>query len=168
MPARRYLWYYMGHSPTGQLVATFHPGEGIVVTGQTEPWRVMRHHGIRTLLMPTPLGGTPLASLFHASAGLFATTCRVTLGEGRVGGWELIGRGWRGGVLRRESNFATAVTLSGEGDPPNLYIMEPSSHEGIPLPVALLVAYVLIEQEIREGAWVKRPTAPAAETLSPQ
>ena len=52
------------------------------------------------------------------------------------------------------------MILRGDGDPPDVYYMEPVPRaSALPsLASALLLAYILTEREVREGSWIKRPT----------
>ena len=87
----------------------------------------------------------------RASNGRFY---RVTDGDSRLGGFDIIGRGWRGGLMVRREDKQRAVILRGEGDPPDVYFMEPVPRAAhLPsLASALLIPYVLTERELKRKA----------------
>ena len=162
MPSRKYLWYYVATWSDGSVAASLHVGEGIVPVGETQPWRIMRRDRSRILLRPTPQGTEAAASYFPGGSGVTGEFFRITDGDTRMGGFDILGRGWRGGVvLRRETKERTLI-LRGDGDPPDVYYMEPLPRVSFQPSVAssLLLAYVLTEREVREGSWVKRPPTP--------
>jgi len=161
VPSHKYLWYYVATWPDGSLAASLHLGEGIVPAGEAQPWRVMRRDRTRTLLMPTLQGPEPAASYYPGGSGVSGEFQRITDGDSRLGGFDIFGNGWRGGVvLRRETKERTLI-LRGDGDPPNVYYMEPVPRASAQPTVAsaLLLAYILTEHEVREGSWIKRPTS---------
>jgi len=157
--SRKYLWYYYATWPDGTLVASLHLGEGIVPAGESQPWRVMRRDRTRTLLRPTRLGIEPAASYYPGGSGVTGEFFRITDGESRDRGFDIYGRGWRGGIALRRETKERSVILRGDGDPPDVYYMEPVPRaSALPsLASALLLAYVLTEREVREGSWIKRP-----------
>ncbi len=157
--SRKYLWYYHVTWPDGTLVASLHLGEGIVPAGESQPWRVMRRDRTRTLLRPTPQGIVAAASYFPGGSGITGEFFRITDGDSRASGFDIYGRGWRGGVALRRETKERAVILRGDGDPPDVYYMEPVPRaSALPsLASALLLAYILTEREVREGSWIKRP-----------
>jgi len=159
-PSRRYLWYYVAHWPDGGVAASLHLGEGIVPFGEAAPWRVMRRDRMRTLLRPTPQGTETAASYYPAGSGVGGEFFRVTDGDTRAGGFDVHGRGWRGGVVLRRETKERTLLLRGDGDPPDVYYMEPLPRvSALPsLASALLLAYLLTEREVREGSWIRRPT----------
>ncbi len=158
--SRRYLWYYVAEWPDGGLAASLHLGEGVVPFGETQPWRIIRRDRTRTLLRPTPQGTEAVASCYPAGSGLDGEFLRVTDGDARSGGFDIHGRGWRGGVVLRRETKERTLLLRGDGDPPDIYYMEPLPRvSALPsLASALLLAYLLTEREVREGSWIKRPT----------
>ena len=157
--SRKYLWYYHATWPDGTLVASLHLGEGIVPAGESQPWRVMRRDRTRTLLRPTPQGIVAASSYFPGGSGITGEFFRITDGDSRASGFDIYGRGWRGGVALRRETKERAVLLRGDGDPPDVYYMEPVPRaSALPsLASALLLAYILTEREVREGSWIKRP-----------
>ena len=158
--SRRYLWYYTATWPDGSLAASLHLGEGIVPAGETQPWHVMRRDRTRTLLEPTPQGSqTAAASLYPGGSGVEGEFARLTEGSSRLGGFDIWGRGWRGGVGVRRDTKERCLLLRGDGDPPDVYYIEPLPRATAQpsLAAALLLAYVLTEREVREGNWIKRP-----------
>ena len=50
---------------------------------------------------------------------------RINDGEARTGGFDVLGRGWRGGVIVRRETKERTLLLRGDGDPPDVYYMEP-------------------------------------------
>ncbi|MDQ2800793.1 MAG: hypothetical protein M3Y13_14275 [Armatimonadota bacterium] len=161
IPTHRFQWYYAAQWPDGSVAATLHLGEGIVPAREAALWRILQRSGIRTLLKPVARGTEPLASYFAGGQGPTGPVFRLTEGDSRSGGFDILGKGWRGGVLLRHTDKARSVLLRGEGDPPDVYFLEPvaSAPQPLSLPAALLVAYVLIEREVKEGSWIKRPVA---------
>ncbi len=160
VPTRKYLWYYVATWEDGSVAASIHLGEGIVPEGEVQPWHIMRRDRTRTLLRPTGQGTEPVASYYPAGSGVTGEFFRINDGEERRGGFDVLGRGWRGGVvLRRETKERTLI-LRGDGDPPDVYYVEPLPRVAAQPSVAavLLLAYVLTEREVREGNWIKRPT----------
>ena len=159
MQTHKYLWYYTAQLLDGTLIATLHLGEGILAEGETSPWRVMRRDNLRTLLLQTRGGSEALATYYPAGSGVNGRFYRVTDGDSRLGGFDITGRGWRGGLITRREDKQRAVILRGEGDPPDVYFMEPVARAAqLPsLASALLIAYILTEREVKEGSWVKRP-----------
>lgn len=160
--SRKFLWYYAATWPDGTLVASLHLGEGIVMAGDTLPWRVMRRDRTRTLLRATPSGIEAVASYYPGGSGVTGDFSRITDGASREGGFDIYGRGWRGGVIVRRDTKERSVLLRGDGDPPDIYYMEPipKASSQPSLASALLLAYVLTEREVREGSWIKRPGGP--------
>lgn len=147
-PRRR--TYYFARWPDGTLAAAIHPREGIWVPGAPEPWCAVRTGGVRALAPAPGFRRAPLASLFVTNAGLGLKTCRLTLGEERTGGWELVGRGWRGGSLRSVADGERVLSLRSDGDPPSVFFLEPVPHSpAVPLCIVLFTAFVLIEHEIK-------------------
>ncbi len=160
VPARRYLWYYAATWPDGTLAASLHLGEGIVPAGETAPWRVMRRDRTRTLLRPLPSGATEAAASYYpGGSGVGGEFFRVNDGEARTGGFDVLGNGWRGGVVLRRDTKERTLLLRGDGDPPDVYYMEPLPRTALQPSLAsmLLLAYVLTEREVRQGSWIKRP-----------
>lgn len=159
VPTRKYLWYYVASWPDGSPAASIHLGEGVVPAGETQPWRVMRRDRSRTLLMPTPQGTEVAASYYPAGSGVGGEFFRMTDGDARLGGFDIYGRGWRGGVILRRETKERVLILRGDGDPPDVYYVEPVPRASARPTVAavLLLAYVLTEREVREGNWIKRP-----------
>lgn len=160
VPSHKYLWYYVAEWPDGSPAASLHLGEGIVPTGETQPWRIMQRDRSRLLLRPTPQGTEVAASYYPGGSGVTGDFFRINEGEERQGGFDILGHGWRGGVvLRRETKERTLI-LRGDGDPPDLYYMEPVPRASAQpsLAAALLLAYILTGREVREGNWIKRPT----------
>jgi len=160
--SRKYLWYYYATWPDGTLVASLHLGEGIVPAGESQPWRVMRRDRTRTLLRPTPQGIEPAASYYPGGSGVTGEFFRITNGASRDSGFDIYGKGWRGGVAVQRETKERSLLLRGDGDPPDIYYMEPVPR-AVALPSlasALLLAYVLTEREVREGSWIKRPPNP--------
>jgi len=157
--SRKFLWYYAATWPDGTLIASLHLGEGIVLAGESQPWRVMRRDRTRTLLRPTPQGVEAVASYYPGGSGVTGDFSRITDGASREGGFDIYGRGWRGGVIVRRDTKERSVLLRGDGDPPDIYYMEPipKASSQPSLASALLLAYVLTEREVREGSWIKRP-----------
>ena len=160
--SRKFLWYYAATWPDGTLVASLHLGEGIVLAGDSQPWRVMRRDRTRTLLRPTPQGAEAVASYYPGGSGVTGDFSRITDGASREGGFDIYGRGWRGGVVVRRDTKERSVLLRGDGDPPDIYYMEPipKASSQPSLASVLLLAYVLTEREVREGSWIKRPGGP--------
>ena len=160
--SRKFLWYYAVTWPDGTLVASLHLGEGIVLAGDSQPWRVMRRDRTRTLLRPTSQGAEAVASYYPGGSGVTGDFSRITDGASREGGFDIYGRGWRGGVIVRRDTKERSVLLRGDGDPPDIYYMEPipKASSQPSLASALLLAYVLTEREVREGSWIKRPGGP--------
>lgn len=163
VPSHKYQWFYAACWPDGSLAASLHLGEGIVPAGESQPWRVMRRDRTRTLLRPTPQGTEPAASLYPGGSGVNGEFYRMTEGDSRLGGFDIFGRGWRGGVVQDRETKERLLILRGDGDPPTVYHMEPvSSARALPsLASALLLAYVLTEHEVRAGSWIKRPMDPS-------
>ena len=157
--SRRYLWYYVATWPDGSLAASLHLGEGIVPAGETQPWRVMRRDRTRTLLQPTPQGTETAASYYPAGSGVNGEFFRLTEGDSRLAGFDILGNGWWGGVGVRRETKERCLILRGDGDPPDVYYLEPLARAPVQpsLAAALLLAYVLTEREVREGNWIKRP-----------
>jgi len=158
--SRRYLWYYQATWPDGSLAASLHLGEGIVPAGEARPWGIMRRDRTRTLLQPTPSGAlTTAASYYPGGSGVNGEFFRVTEGDSRLGGFDILGRGWRGGVGVRRDTKERCLLLRGDGDPPDVYYVEPLPRATAQpsLAAVLLLAYVLTECEVREGNWIKRP-----------
>ncbi len=160
VPTRKYLWYYVASWPNGRIAASLHLGEGIVPAGEAQPWRVMRRDRSRILLRPTGHGTEAAASYYPGGSGVNGEFFRLNDGEERAGGFDILGRGWRGGVVLRRETKERTLLLRGEGDPPDVYFMEPlpRTYAQPSLAAALLLAYVLTEREVREGSWIKRPT----------
>lgn len=159
VPPRRYLWYYAATWPDGSLAASLHLGEGIAPAGETRPWGIMRRDRTRTLLQPGPSGSETAASFYPAGSGVNGAFSRLTEGNSRLGGFDILGRGWRGGVGVTRETKQRCLLIRGDGDPPDVYYLEPLPHAPAQpsLAAALLLAYVLIEHEVREGNWIKRP-----------
>ena len=160
VPSHKYLWYYAASWPDGSPAASLHLGEGIVPAGETQPWRIMRRDRSRLLLHPTPQGAEVAASYYPGGSGVTGDFFRINDGEERQGGFDILGHGWRGGVvLRRETKERTLI-LRGDGDPPDVYYMEPIPRASAQpsLAASLLLAYILTAREVREGSWIKRPT----------
>jgi len=159
VPSHKYLWYYVASWPDGSIAASLHLGEGIVPLGETQPWRIMRRDRSQLLLRPTPQGTEVIASYYPGGSGVTGDFFRINEGEERGGGFDILGHGWRGGVvLRRETKERTLI-LRGDGDPPDVYYMEPVPRASArpSLAAALLLAYILTVREVREGNWIKRP-----------
>lgn len=161
LPPRRYLWYYVATWPDGTLAASLHLGEGIVPAGETKAWGVMRRDRTRTLLQPTGAGTSPAASYYPGGSGVDGDFSRLTEKDLRLGGFDIFGRGWRGGVGTVQGTKQRCLLLRGDGDPPDVYYIEPlpKAPAQPSLAAALLLAYVLTEREVREGNWIKRPRA---------
>ena len=159
VPSRRYLWYYVATWPDGTLAASLHLGEGIVPAGETKPWTVMRRDRTRTLLQPGPSGSVSAASYYPGGSGVTGEFFRLTEGASRLDGFDILGNGWRGGVGLTQATKRRCLLLRGDGDPPDVYYIEPLPRApALPsLAAALLLAYVLTEREVREGNWIKRP-----------
>ena len=159
VPSRRYLRYYAATWPDGSLAASLHLGEGIVPAGENQPWHVMRRDRTRTLLQPTSQGAQTVASYYPGGSGVNGEFFRLTEGDSRLGGFDILGRGWRGGVGVRRETKERCLLLRGDGDPPDVYYIEPLPRASAQpsLAAALLLAYVLTEREVREGNWIKRP-----------
>jgi len=159
VPSHKYLWYYVASWPDGSLAASLHLGEGIVPAGETQPWRIMRRDRARLLLRPTPQGAEVAASYYPGGSGFTGGFFRINEGEERGGGFDILGHGWRGGVvLRRETKERTLI-LRGDGDPPDVYYMEPLPRASAQpsLAASLLLAYILTVREVNDGSWIKRP-----------
>jgi len=158
--AHRYQWYYVAAWPDGTPAASLHLGEGIVPAGEAAPWRVMRRDRTRTLLRPLPNGGLEAAASYYpGGSGVGGEFFRINDGEARTGGFDVLGQGWRGGVVLRRDTKERTLLLRGDGDPPDVYYAEPLPR-ALPLPSlasVLLLAYVLTEREVRQGSWIKRP-----------
>ncbi len=161
--SRRYLWYYVATWPDGTLAASLHLGEGVVPAGETRPWGVMRRDRTRTLLQPNSSGSLAAASYYPAGSGVNGEFFRLTEGDSRISGFDILGRGWRGGVGVRRETKERCLLLRGDGDPPDVYYVEPLPRATAQpsLAAVLLLAYVLTEREVREGNWIKRPAGPA-------
>ena len=160
LPTRRYLWYYAATWPDGTPAASLHLGEGIVPAGETAPWRVMRRDRTRTLLRPLPSGATQAAASYYpGGSGVGGEFFRINDGEERTGGFDVLGHGWRGGVVLRRDTKERTLLLRGDGDPPDVYYAEPLPRTALQPSLAsvLLLAYVLTEREVRQGSWIKRP-----------
>ena len=159
VPTRRYQWYYTAAWPDGSLAASLHLGEGIIPAGEARPWTVMRRERTRTLLQPSPSGLVTAASYYPGGSGVNGEFFRLTEGDSRLGGFDILGRGWRGGVGVTRDAKRRCLLLRGDGDPPDVYYVEPIDRAPAQPSVAaaLLLAYVLTEREVREGNWVKRP-----------
>ena len=157
--ARKYLWYYVASWPDGSLAASLHLGEGIVPAGETQPWRIMRRDRTRTLLRPATQGTEAAATYGPGGSGAGGEFARIHDGEEKRGGFDVLGRGWRGGVVVARDGKERTLLLRGDGDPPDVYYMEPLPRVAAQPSVAaaLLLAYVLTEREVREGSWIKRP-----------
>ncbi len=157
--SRRYLWYYLATWPDGSLAASLHLGEGIAPAGETRPWTIMRRDRTRTLLQPVPGGTLTAASYYPGGSGVTGEFFRLTDGDARLGGFDILGRGWRGGVGLRRGTKERCLLLRGDGDPPDVYYIDPLPRATAQPSVAaaLLLAYVLTEREVREGNWIKRP-----------
>lgn len=163
VPAHRFLWYYEARTPGGELAATIHLEEGVVMSGCDGLWRVTQRDGVYTLTSPAGIGSAPAASYFVGNAGLFQPVRRLTLGDERVGGFEVGGNGWRGGWLTSADSENRVLKMSGEGDPPSVYHIAPvTGAPDVPVSAALLLSYVLIEREVRTGCWIPRPQSAAA------
>ncbi len=161
LPARRYLWYYVASWPDGTPAASLHLGEGIVPAGEATPWRIMRRDRTRILLRPLPGGATEaVASYYPGGSGVGGEFFRINDGEARVGGFDVLGNGWRGGVVLRRDTKERTLLLRGDGDPPDVYYIEPLPRVALlpSLASVLLLAYVLTEREVRQGSWIKRPS----------
>lgn len=161
VPSHKYLWYYVAAWPDGTPAASLHLGEGIVPAGETQPWRIMRRDRSRLLLRPTPQGTEIAASYYPGGSGVTGEFFRINEGEERLGGFDILGRGWRGGVILSRDTKERALILRGDGDPPDVYYMEPVSRASAQptLAAALLLAYILTVREVREGSWIKRPSS---------
>ncbi len=160
VPSHKYQWYYVASWPDDSPAASLHLGEGILPAGETQPWRIMRRDRSRLLLRPTPQGTEVAASYYPGGSGVTGDFFRINTAEERTGGFDILGHGWRGGVvLRRETKERTLI-LRGDGDPPDVYYMEPVPRASAQpsLAAALLLAYLLTAREVREGSWIKRPT----------
>lgn len=159
LPARKYLWYYVAAWPDGTAAASLHLGEGIVPAGETAPWRILRRDRTRTLLRQGALGLEPVATYGPGGSGIDGEFFRLREGDSPQGGFDIFGRGWRGGVLLSRGTQERVLRLRGQGDPPDVYFLEPLPSAAAPpsLAAALLLAYVLTEREVREGSWIKRP-----------
>jgi hypothetical protein len=163
IPAHRYLWYYEARTSTGELAATLHLEEGIVIPGFDGLWRVSHRDGVYTLNAPTGNGSTPVASYFVGNAGLFNPVRRLTLGADRLGGYEIGGNGWRGGWVTHADTGARVLMMTGDGDPPNVYHVTPARNApSVPMPAVLLLSYILTEREVRNGCWIPRPRSAVA------
>lgn len=164
VPTHKYLWYYVASWSDGSLAASLHLGEGVVPAGETQPWRVMRRDRSRLLLRPTPQGTEVAASYYPGGSGVTGNFYRINAGEERLGGFDILGHGWRGGVVMSRETKERTLLLRGDGDPPSVYYMEPLP--GVPaqpsLAASLLLAYVLTMREVREGNWIKRPSGSRA------
>ena len=162
VPAHKYLWFYVASWPDGSLAASLHLGEGVVPAGETQPWRVMRRDRSRLLLRPTLQGGGIAAAYYPGGSGVTGEFFRINEDVGREGGFDILGHGWRGGVALRRETKERAMILRGDGDPPDVYYMEPLLQASArpSLASALLLAYVLTAREVREGSWIKRPKNP--------
>ncbi len=163
VPTHKYLWYYVASWPDGSLAASLHLGEGVVPAGETQPWRVMRHDRSRLLLRPTPQGTTDVAASYYpGGSGLTGEFFRINDGQERMGGFDILGHGWRGGVAVRRETKERSLILRGDGDPPDVYYMEPFPRASAypSLASSLLLAYIMTMREVREGNWIKRPKNP--------
>jgi len=160
VPAHRYLWYYEARFQSGELAATLHMGEGIVVPGCPDIWRVTHRDGVSVLHSPAG----PEATYFLGNAGMFVPKRRLTLGAERFGGYEVEGRGWNGGWVTHGASGRRVLSIFGEGgDPATVYHVAPTEHGGkVPLAAVMLLAYELTEREVRNGCWIPRPHAAAA------
>ncbi|BDI33821.1 hypothetical protein CCAX7_58720 [Capsulimonas corticalis] len=162
--AQRYRWYHEGLWADGSAAATFHIGEGIVAAGSDRLWPVVRRDGIRTLTVPSSHGGTALAAYFIGNEGIFHPVTRVTLGDNRAGGFDLLGNGWRGSWLSAHGDRAHALTFRADRDPAEHYLIAPTSGApAVPFAAALLVAYVMIEHDLKEGWRVRHSFSAASE-----
>ena len=159
VPSHKYFWYYIASWPDGTPAASLHLGEGIVPAGEKQPWRVMRHDRSRLLLRPTPQGTEVAASYHPGGSGVTGEFFRINAGEERQGGFDILGNGWRGGAILRRETKERALILRGDGDPPDVYYMEPFPDASVQpsLAASLLLAYILTMREVREGSWIKRP-----------
>jgi hypothetical protein len=161
IPSHKYFWYYVAAWPDGTPVASLHLGEGIVPAGETQPWRIMRRDRSRLLLRPTPQGTEIAASYYPGGSGVTGDFFRINEREERQGGFDILGNGWRGGVVLHRDTKERTLILRGDGDPPDVYYMEPAPRalSQPSLAALLLLAYLLTMREVREGSWIKRPSS---------
>ena len=146
----------------GTVLATFHLGEGIQIKGHTDMWRVLKQPQIESLMQPANTGSTSnaVANIFRGTTGLFGRVCRITLGSDRLGGYVLEGNGWRGSRIRRVGDGVRLANLYAEGDPPEVFHIDPArSKPEVPMEVALIVIFFLLEREVRHGAHIRRPSS---------
>ena len=160
---QRHRWRHEGVWADGTAAAVFHIGEGIAVAGSDRLWPIVRRDGIRTLTLPSTQGGTALANYFVGNEGLFQPITRITLGDNRVGGYDLIGAGWRGSWLTPHGERGRALTFLAEGDPAECYNAVPNrGSQAVPFAAMLLVAYVMIEDDLKDGWRVRHSFAAAS------
>jgi hypothetical protein len=161
--AQHYQWSHVGVWANGAAAATFHIGEGIVVAGSDRLLPIVRRDGIRTLTAPSALGGVALASYFVGNEGLFNPVTRITLGDSRTGGFDLHGNGWRGSWLTPHGGRGRALTFMADGDPADMYKICPAEGApAIPFAAMLLVAYVMIEHDLKNGWRLRHSFAESA------
>jgi len=156
----RHLWYYEARFQSGDLAATLHIGEGIVVPGGPDLWRVDHRDGVSVLHGPDG----PEATYFVGHAGMFVPKKRLTLGAERFGGYEVEGRGWNGGWVIEASTNRRVLSIFGEaGDLATVYHVAPTeTGTRVPLAAVMLLSYVLTDREVRAGCWIPRPHAAVA------
>ena len=157
---RRIKTFYEAYLADGTLVATFYIGQGIQIKGQSDMWRVMKQPNIESLMPPGGSANDAAANIFKGTTSLFGKVCRVTVGGDRLGGYVLEGNGWRGSRIRRVSDGVRIANLYAEGDPPDVFHLDPArSQAEIPLTAAYIVVYFLLEREIRHNSMVSRPVS---------
>jgi len=158
--SKRSMSYFEAITAEGDVLATFHMGQGIVIKGQSEMWRVLKQPNIESLMQPGMSTANAAASIFKGTTNLFGRVCRITVGVDRLGGYVLEGNGWRGSRIRRATDGVRVANLYAEGDPPEIFHLDPArAKPEIPMAVAYLVLYFLLEREIRHGSWISRPTS---------
>jgi len=159
--SKRAVEYYEAATDDGLIIATFHLGEGIQLTGHPAMWRVLKQPQIESLMQPVGTAGSnAVANIFRGTTGLFGRVCRITLGTDRMGGYVLEGNGWRGSRIRRVHDGVRLANVYAEGDPPEIFHVDPArTTPEVPMEVALIVIFFLLERELRHGANVRRPTS---------
>jgi hypothetical protein len=149
-------WYYEVILDDGEVVATLHLDEGVTIVGYDALLRVTTRDRVTTLWKPGGSGHDAVATYFVGNAGLFSTVRRVTLGDRRAGGYVLDGNGWRGSWLLDAASHERMMTFVAQGDPAVRYCVTPSAGRSLPLAVAVLTSYILMEREAQGWAVASR------------
>ena len=159
LPTQRQLWHYEARFQSGELAATMNLGEGIVVPGCTDIWRVTQRNGVCVLVSEAG----PEATFYTGGTGIFSRIQRLTLGSERFGGYEVDGHDWSVGWVTQAATGKRVLSIFGDDFAAGTYHVAPTGNgEPPPLSAVMLLAYVLTEREVRNACWIPKPGAAAA------